>query len=111
MQSLFPAFCMNPKFPKADDTCLRRLEDESLLAEVSLGCDEAFTVLYERHCRSVFRVARRILDDWGEAEEIVQQVFLESYQRISQFNPQRGTLLSWLLSMAKYRAIDRRRHL
>jgi len=52
-----------------------------------------------------------MLGDDGEAEEIVQEVFLEVYQRISQFDAQKGTFKSWLIRAAKHRSIDRKRHL
>lgn len=102
---------MIPRLPEANDKRLSRLNDESLVAEVSRGRQEAFTELYERHCGLVFRLAKRILGDDGEAEEVVQEVFSEVYQRISQFDAQKGTFKAWLITAAKHRAIDRKRHL
>lgn len=102
---------MVPRLPKANDKGLSGLNDETLAAEVSHGRQDAFTVLYERHCGSVFHVARRILGDDGEAEEIVQEVLLEVYQRISQFDAQKGPFKSWVMRAAKHRSIDRKRHL
>lgn len=102
---------MIPRFLKAHDKDTSRVDDESLVAEVSSGCQEAFTALYERHCGLVFRLAKRMLGDDGEAEEIVQEVFSEVYQRISQFDAQKGTFKSWVITAAKHRSIDRRRHL
>jgi RNA polymerase sigma-70 factor (ECF subfamily) len=102
---------MIPRLPKANDKGLSRLNDETLAAQVSHGRQEAFTVLYERHCGSVFHIARRVLGDDGEAEEIVQEVFLEVYQRISQFDAQKGTFKSWVITAARHRSIDRKRHL
>jgi RNA polymerase sigma-70 factor (ECF subfamily) len=52
-----------------------------------------------------------MLGDDGEAEEIVQEVFLEVYQRISQFDARKGTFKSWVITAAKHRSIDRKRHL
>jgi RNA polymerase sigma-70 factor (ECF subfamily) len=102
---------MIPRLPTANDEGLSSLNDESLVAQVSHGRQEAFTALYERHCGSLFHLARRILGDEGEAEEIVQEVFLEVYQRILQFDAQKGTFKSWLIRAAKHRSIDRKRHL
>src|ERR1035441_2874224 len=68
-------------------------------------------VLFERHSAQVFRIARAILHDDGEAEETVQKVFLDIFRAVNQFNPDRGTLKTWLLQYAYHRSIDRRQHL
>jgi RNA polymerase sigma-70 factor (ECF subfamily) len=102
---------MLPRLPKAGDGYLLGLSDEDLATEMGRGRQEALTVLYERYRASIFHIARRVLGDDGEAEEIVQDVLLGIYQRISQFDAQKGSLKSWLITAAKHRAIDRKRHL
>jgi RNA polymerase sigma-70 factor (ECF subfamily) len=97
--------------PKADDFDLLRLSDADLVMEVRRGRQDALTVLYERHRALVFQIARRVLGDDGEAEDIVQDVLLEIYQRISQFDFQKGTFKSWVIRAARHRSIDRKRHL
>src|SRR6266446_6410403 len=72
-------------------TTLRILEDDDLVAELASGHHDALTVLFDRHSALVFRIARRILRDDGEAEETVQQVFLDVYRSIAQFDPRRGS--------------------
>lgn len=90
---------------------LASLDDQSLAAELVSGQHEALTVLFKRHSGAVFRAARRILGDSGEAEEVVQQTFLEMYQHITEFDPTKGPFLAWLLRRAKFRAVNRRDHL
>src|SRR6266566_2427223 len=90
---------------------LRILEDADLMAALSRGCNDALAVLFERHTALVFRIARVILRDDGEAEETVQRVFLDVFRAVSQFNPDRGTFKTWLLQYAYHRSIDRRSHL
>jgi RNA polymerase sigma-70 factor, ECF subfamily len=90
---------------------LRKMEDEQLAAELSAGIHDALTVLFERHSGQVFRIARRMLRDDGEAEETVQQVFLDVYRAISQFDRGKGSFKTWLLQFAYHRAINRRQHL
>jgi RNA polymerase sigma-70 factor (ECF subfamily) len=97
--------------PKAADNDLLRLSDEDLAMEVRRGHQDALTVLYERHRALVFQIARRVLGDDGEAEDIIQDVLLEIYQRISQFDFQKGTFKSWVIRAARHRSIDRKRHL
>jgi RNA polymerase sigma-70 factor (ECF subfamily) len=90
---------------------LHRLEDVELAAELVGGNHDALTVLFERHSALVFRIARRMLRNDGEAEETVQQVFLDVYRAISQFDSAKGTFKTWLLQFAYHRAINRREHL
>jgi RNA polymerase sigma-70 factor (ECF subfamily) len=87
------------------------LDDKTLAAELALGRHEALTVLFKRHSGAVFRTARRILGDSGEAEEVVQQVFLELYRQIGEFSPEKGSFASWLIRRAVYRAVNRKDHL
>jgi RNA polymerase sigma-70 factor (ECF subfamily) len=90
---------------------LRGLEDVELAAELVIGNHDALTVLFERHSALVFRIARRMLRNDGEAEETVQQVFLDVYRAISQFDSAKGSFKTWLLQFAYHRAIHRREHL
>jgi RNA polymerase sigma-70 factor (ECF subfamily) len=90
---------------------LRTLTDEDLMTALRMGCNDALAVLFERHSPLVFRIARAILRDDGEAEETVQRVFLDVFKAVTQFNPDRGTFKTWLLQYAYHRSIDRRQHL
>lgn len=90
---------------------LRTLTDEDLMQALRMGCNDALAVLFERHSALVFRIARAILHDDGEAEETVQRVFLDIFRAVNQFNPDRGTFKTWLLQYAYHRSIDRRQHL
>jgi RNA polymerase sigma-70 factor, ECF subfamily len=90
---------------------LRSLTDEDLMAALRMGCNDALAVLFERHSALVYRIARAILHDDGEAEETVQRVFLDVFKAVNQFNPQRGSFKTWLLQYAYHRSIDRRQHL
>jgi RNA polymerase sigma-70 factor (ECF subfamily) len=90
---------------------LRTLTDEDLMQALRVGCNDALAVLFERHSPLVFRIARAILHDDGEAEETVQRVFLDVFKAVNQFNPDRGTFKTWLLQYAYHRSINRRQHL
>jgi RNA polymerase sigma-70 factor (ECF subfamily) len=90
---------------------LRTLTDEDLMAALRMGCNDALAVLFERHSSLVFRIARSILRDDGEAEETVQRVFLDIFKATNQFNSERGPFKTWLLQYAYHRSIDRRNHL
>lgn len=90
---------------------LESMDDNALAAELVRGEHEALAILFRRHSGVVLHIARRILGDHGEAEDVTQQVFIEVYRSIAQFDPQRGPFRSWLLKRAVSRAINRKEHL
>lgn len=65
----------------------------------------------DHHRHAIFNVARRILKDDSEAEDLVQEVSLLVYQRAHLFDPSRSSAASWIIQIAYHRAIDRRRYL
>jgi RNA polymerase sigma-70 factor (ECF subfamily) len=83
--------------------------DESLLAAVASGDHDALGVLYDRYHRLAMAVAYRVLNDHGTAEDVVHDAFLTVWRRGESFNPGRGTVRSWLLTVVRNAAIDRRR--
>lgn len=85
--------------------------DERLVAEIREGATEALGLLFRRYARLVRTVALRILRDTGEADDLLQEVFLFVFRRAALFDPQRCSARSWLIQVAYHRAIDRRRHL
>ena len=66
----------------------------------------AFEQLYDRHCRLVYGLVFRIVQQAGTAEEVVQDVFLQLWRNASQYDASRGPFLPWLLTMARNRALD-----
>jgi RNA polymerase sigma-70 factor, ECF subfamily len=90
---------------------LKKLTDEQLIVQMQAGVNDALTVLFERHHRLVFSIALKIVRDRGEAEDVMQNVFVEIFRSVAQFNPAKGTLKVWLLQYAYHRAINRKQHL
>jgi RNA polymerase sigma-70 factor (ECF subfamily) len=81
------------------------LEDAALLARVGEGDEAAIEALYQRYGGACFALARRILDDAQLAEDVVQQVFLAMWQG-SGYDPRRGAVSTWLLSITHHKAVD-----
>jgi RNA polymerase sigma-70 factor (ECF subfamily) len=81
------------------------LEDAALLARVGTGDEAALEVLYQRYGGACFALARRIIDDSQLAEDVVQQVFLAMWQG-SGYDPGRGAVSTWLLSVTHHKAVD-----
>ena len=86
--------------------------DQRLITGLAARDSDALDELYQRYGRPVFSLTYRILGDRGMAEDVTQEVFLKLWRQPDSFNPARGSLGSWLLSVAHNRAIDqvRRRH-
>lgn len=81
------------------------------MARIAAGDQEAFRTLYEYYVDLVYSMALKVMRDPTAAEDVVQDVFLRVWQRADQFDASRGRLATWLLSMARNRAIDLlRRH-
>ncbi len=85
--------------------------DDELVAGLAAGRMASLERLYDRYSSLVFSVSLRVLYDWQLAEDVTQEVFLRLWQRPESFDPTRGRLLSWLMSVTRNRAIDERRKL
>jgi len=85
--------------------------DEQLFARLGDGDREALGVLFDRYARLVLRIGLRTLHDNGEAEDLVQDVFLELYEKAKKFDANRGSARTWLIQIAYRRAFDRRAYL
>ncbi|MBJ8345215.1 ECF RNA polymerase sigma factor SigK [Antrihabitans sp. YC2-6] len=82
-------------------------ELEPLLTAVAAGDVHAFTELYERTSSRVFGVVWRVLRDRDYAEEATQEIYLHVWRSAAKFEPGRGTVLGWLITLAHHRAVDR----
>jgi len=80
--------------------------DSSLMRAVVGGSEDALASLYDRHSRAVFGAALRTSRDQWIAAEVVQETFLALWNRAELYDGSRGTLSSWLLTIARNRAVD-----
>lgn len=83
--------------------------DRALVARIERRDADALGELYDRYGARLNGLACRILGDTGEAEEVLQEVFLYVWRSASAFDPTRGGVLVWLLVSTRSRAIDRLR--
>lgn len=79
--------------------------DADLLTRVAAGDEAALEGLYQRYGAACFALSRRLLDDTGLAEDVTQQVFLALWQGHS-YDPARGAVSTWLLSVTHHKAVD-----
>lgn len=78
-----------------------------LMPQVAEGEDDAFAQLYDAVAPAVFGLARRVLRQAEQAEEVAQEVLLEVWQQASRFDAARGSALAWIMTMTHRRAVDR----
>ena len=78
-----------------------------LMVSVARGDHDAFASLYDRTCSKVFGLVRRVVRDSSQAEEVTQEVYLQAWRQSTRFDSGSGTALSWLLTLAHRRAVDR----
>jgi RNA polymerase sigma-70 factor (ECF subfamily) len=88
---------------------LSDLDDAALATRIAAGDEAAFVVAYDRHSGFVFSSVVRFLGDRETASEVVQDAFVTLWGRARQFDSGSGSLLTWLLAIARHRAIDRLR--
>ena len=87
------------------------LTDEDVMEQLRAGHPNALRILFDRFHRLVLKVALRILRDPGEAEDVMQEIFLEIFKKASQFDPAKGSTKTWILQYAYHRSLSRRQYL
>ena len=90
---------------------LKSLTAEELMQRLHAQHPDALAVIVDRYQRLVWRVAEKILHDHGEAEDVVQIVFMEIFQKVALCDPNRGTFKVWLLQLAYSWSVNRLYHL
>jgi len=95
-----------------EETALEMSTQESdleCLLRVQSGDSRALADLYDRHTPLLYSLALRIVRDAAEAEEVLQEAWLQVWKSASSYDPRRGTVTGWLVTLARSRALDRYR--
>src|ERR1700733_880312 len=97
--------------PEGDLSNTTGISDESLIAGVVLEDREALAMLFRRHYRLVHWIARKILRNVAEAEDLAQDVFLHIVRKCHLYNSAKGTARSWIVRTTYYQALNRKEYL
>ena len=85
---------------------LREASDAALVVSIGRYHEDALAEVYRRHAGAVFALAKRLLSDKTLAEEVVQEVFLRLWDAPDRYDPDRGSLRSYLLAQCHGRSVD-----
>jgi RNA polymerase sigma-70 factor, ECF subfamily len=84
-------------------------DDVDIMRRIVARDQQAFRALYQEHGKAVYSLAYHVLQNATLAEEVTQDTFLKVWQHKSQWNPEKGKLRNWLLTIGHFTAIDRLR--
>lgn len=81
--------------------------DVDLMRAVARGDQDAFAALYDRYADRVFGLIRKVLRDPSQSEEVAQEVFVEIWRTARRYDPDKGAVATWFMTLAHRRAVDR----
>jgi RNA polymerase sigma-70 factor, ECF subfamily len=82
-------------------------EPHELLAAAARGDEQAFAAFYDRTSPRVYGMVLRVVRDPAQAAEVTQDVYLQVWREAARYDPELGSVLTWLLTIAHRRAVDR----
>jgi len=85
--------------------------DDELMSRLAANDSNALELLFDRYSRLVLGIAVRILHDYGEAEEVVQEAFFHVFRKAKLFDSSKGTVKGWIAQIAYHRTLDQKSYL
>jgi RNA polymerase sigma-70 factor (ECF subfamily) len=92
----------------AEDTA-QQIADREMLFQVGHGDQAAFSALYDRLSGPLYSLALKMLGDASDAQDALQEVFLQIWSRARTYDPEKSSVFSWAVLLTRSRAIDRLR--
>ncbi len=93
-------------FDRGHKFAKKMLDDNGLVEQMASGDEQALEILYERYKGLIYSLMLQILGDHGQAEEVTQDTFARIWRQASGYRTSRATVKTWLVSIARNRAID-----
>lgn len=84
-------------------------DDIALMERIARRDQSALAELYQRYAALVYSIAIRVLQNPGSAEEVMQDTFVKVWREPAKWNPDGGRFINWIVTIARYTAIDRLR--
>jgi len=85
------------------------MTDQELIASVAKRNRQAFDLFYDRYAQIIFNLCVRILKEEAEAEDVLQEIFVQVWREAERFDPSRASVKTWLFTIARSRSLDRYR--
>jgi RNA polymerase sigma-70 factor (ECF subfamily) len=95
--------------PRLNGTAVAQACDESLIAGIVHRQEQALTELFVRYGQHLKSVIGTVLQEEGEVDDVLQEIMLQIWHSAARYSPKAGKPLSWLMTIARRRAIDRLR--
>ncbi len=92
-----------------EEASLLDVTDEQLMAGVQKGDADALENLFDRHAPIIKSVALKVVNNDSEADDLLQEIFMEIWSRAASYAPEKGKPLGWMVTLARRRSIDRLR--
>src|SRR6266581_5842180 len=87
----------------------QQMADREMVARIGRGDQSAFSALYDRLSGPLYSLALRMLGDAADAQEALQDVFLQIWSRAGTYDPEQSSVFSWTVLLTRSRVIDRLR--
>lgn len=95
--------------PLIDTPSLAEASDESLMKAITERHQTALGELYQRYGKTLKSVVTRVVHEEAEADDVLQEIFLQIWKEARNYSPKAGRPLGWVVTLARRRAIDRLR--
>ena len=90
----------------AKEDQLETTDDVGLLRSIGEGDRYAFSCFYDQYSRLLFSIAFRILNDQKDSEDVLQEVFVQIWDKAGTYNPRLGKPISWAVTLTRNKAVD-----
>ena len=93
----------------AETSTAQQIADQEMILRIGRGDQTAFSALYDRLSGPLYSLALKILGDASDAQDALQEVFVQIWSRAGTYDPEKSSVFSWAVLLTRSRAIDRLR--